>query len=274
MFIATFFFAAMNLLVKLIPNIPAIEIVFFRSLVSLVLSFIILKGNRVNIWGNNKPVLLLRGATGAVALILYFLTLQRIPLASAVTIQFLSPIFTTILGIFIVKEKVKPLQWLFFAMAFAGVLLVSGFDPRISGTYLAIGVTASVFSGLAYNFIRKVNTTEHPLVIVLYFPLITLPLTGLYCLFFWTHPVGMEWLILLMIGVMTQFVQYFMTKAYQLEELSKVAGIKYFGVIYALGIGYVFFDETFQWLSFAGMGLVLIGVFLNLWYKQRKAAAV
>ena len=87
MFISTFFFAVMNLLVKMIPNIPAIEIVFFRSLVSLVLSFVILKGARVNIWGNNKLVLLLRGGTGAVALIMYFLTLQVIPLASAVTIQ-------------------------------------------------------------------------------------------------------------------------------------------------------------------------------------------
>ena len=69
---------------------------------------------------------------------------------------------------------------------------------------------------------------------------------------------------------MTQFVQYFMTRAYQVDEISRVAGVKYVGVIYALGIGYVFFDETFQLIWFLGMGLVLIGIFLNLWYKQRK----
>lgn len=271
MLISSLFFAGMNLLVKMLPGIPAVEIVFFRSLISFVLSYAILKKINVPVFGKNHKVLLLRGSTGAVALIMYFFTLQVIPLASAVTIQFLSPIFTTILGIFLVKEKVKPWQWLFFAMAFAGVIVVQGFDPRISLAYLAIGIVSSLFSGLAYNFIRKLNTTEHPLVIVFYFPLVTLPITGLYSAFNWVQPSGVEWLILLLIGIMTQFAQYFMTRAYQSEELSKVSSLKYVGIIYALGLGYVFFDETFNLMSYLGMALVLVGVALNVWYKSKKA---
>ena len=107
MFYSTLFFALMNLGVKLIPNIPAIEIVFFRSLISFVLSYSILKSIKVSIWGNNKKILLSRGTAGAIALVMYFTTLQHIPLASAVTIQFLSPIFTTIIGIYLVREKVS-----------------------------------------------------------------------------------------------------------------------------------------------------------------------
>jgi len=75
----------------MVPHIPAVEIVFFRSLVSLVLSYLILTKAKVSVWGNNRKVLISRGFTGAIALILYFITLQVIPLASAVTIQFLSP---------------------------------------------------------------------------------------------------------------------------------------------------------------------------------------
>lgn len=274
MLVSTLFFTGMNLLVKMVPNIPAIEIVFFRSLVSLVLSYGFLARLRISVWGNNKKLLIGRGISGAVALILYFTTLQVMPLASAVTIQFLSPIFTTILGIFVVREKVKPWQWAFFAIAFGGVLVIEGFDPRVSAFFGVMGIISALFSGFTYNLIRKMGTSEHPLVIVFYFPLVTLPVTGIYCYFFWVNPIGMEWLLLILIGVMTQFAQYFMTMAYQNEELSKVAPLKYFGVLYAIILGYVFFGETFNWLTYTGMIMVIVGVILNVWYKQRLTSRV
>ncbi|MEQ8927254.1 MAG: DMT family transporter [Fulvivirga sp.] len=273
MLLATFFFSLMNVFVKMVPDIPAVEIVFFRSVVSLFLSFFFLRIQSVNIWGKNKKVLLLRGVCGAVALILYFTTLQLIPLASAVTIQFLSPIFSSILGIYIVKEKVKPWQWIFYLLAFSGVILVKGFDPRITPSLFAIGIVSAFFSGLAYNFIRKLKQTEHPLVIVFYFPLVTLPVTGLISAFDWYKPHGSEWFILLLVGVFTQVAQYFMTKAYQAEELSKIASLKYLGLIYALGFGYVFFEETFNLMTYLGMTVMIVGVVLNVWYKNNLANA-
>jgi drug/metabolite transporter (DMT)-like permease len=268
MLLATFFFSLMNVFVKLIPNIPAVEIVFFRSVVSLILSYFFLKVQGVSIWGKNKKYLLLRGMSGAIALILYFTTLQAMPLASAVTIQFLSPIFTAIMGIYIVKERVKPLQWIFFLMAFVGVIMIKGFDPRITPYLFTIGIISAVFSGLSYNFIRKLKLTEHPLVIVFYFPLVTLPVTGIISYFDWIEPIGWEWGILLLVGVMTQLAQYFMTKAYQAEELSKVASLNYIGIIYALGFGILFFGELFNIMTYVGMFIMLAGVFLNVWYKN------
>lgn len=272
MLLATLLFTCMNVLVKLIPHIPAIEIIFFRSIISLVLSFAILQSKKVPVLGNNKKLLLLRGAAGALALVCYFITLQNIPLASAVTLQYLSPVFTTVLGIFLVKEKVKPLQFIFFGLAFAGVLLVKGFDPRVDTLYLFLGIGAGFFAGLAYNIIRKLNTTEHPLVIVFYFPLVTIPLTLLYVVTNWVQPQGIEWVYLLLIGLLTQFAQYFMTMAYQQEELSKVASLNYIGIIYAIGFGYLVFDETFHPLTYVGMMLVLAGVILNLQYKRKLVA--
>lgn len=269
MLLATLLFTCMNVLVKLIPYIPAVEIIFFRSVISLVMSYVALASQRVPVLGNNKKLLLLRGATGALALVCYFITLQNIPLASAVTLQYLSPVFTAVLGIFLVREKVKPMQFLFFGLAFAGVLIVKGFDPRMETIYLLLGIGAGFFAGLAYNIIRKLNTTEHPLVIVFYFPLVTIPLTLWYVVTHWVQPAGMEWVYLILIGVLTQFAQYFMTKAYQLEELSKVASLNYIGIIYALVFGYLVFDETFHPLTYVGMMLVLAGVVLNVQYKRR-----
>lgn len=270
MVVSTFLFAMMNVLVKTVSNIPAVEIVFFRSVVSLVISVGMLQMNGVSLFGKkkNRLLLILRGSCGAVALVMYFFLLQVIPLATAVVLQFLAPVFTTILGIFIVKEKVNPVQWLFFMLAFLGVFIVYGFDTRITPWYLLLGVMASMFAGLAYNFIRKIRMSEHPLVIVLYFPLVTGPLTGAWSALNWVQPQGMEWLYLLLIGVLTQFAQYFMTRSYQTEELSKVSSINYTGIIYALSFGWIFFDEQFNFMTYLGMALVIVGVIMNVWYKN------
>lgn len=268
MLLATFLFSMMNVTVKLLPHIPAVEVVFFRSVVSFFISFVVLKATKVPIWGNNKKLLVLRGAAGAMALIMYFRLIQEIPLASATTILFLSPIFATILGIFFVGEKVKLVQWIFFLVSFAGIIMIKGFDTRIGAIYLLLGFASSLFSGVAYNCIRKLNTSEHPLVIIFYFPLVTLPITAVLSYFNWVTPRGYDWFILLLVGVLTQIAQYFMTRSFQMEEISKVASLRYLGIIYALLIGYFFFDEKFGVMVYFGMALTILGVVLNIWYKH------
>ncbi len=266
---ATLFFSLMNVAVKLLPHIPAVEIVFFRSLVSLVISLGFLKASKIPIWGKNHKWLILRGASGAMALILYFRLMQEIPLASATTILFLSPAFATILGVFFVKEKVRPVQWIFFLISFIGIVMVKGFDARIGTIYLLLGFSSSLFSGVAYNCIRKLNTTEHPLVIIFYFPLVTLPITGIWTYFNWVAPQGLDWFILLMVGLLTQIAQYFMTRSFQTEEISKVASLRYLGIVYALVFGFLFFDEKFGYLVYFGMVLTILGVVLNIWFKHQ-----
>ncbi|REE01067.1 DMT family transporter [Marinoscillum furvescens] len=269
MLVATFMFTLMKVCVKLVPHIPAIEVILFRSLISLVISVYYLRKQRVSVWGNNKPILVLRGATGAVALITYFSLIQQIPLATMSTLQYLAPIFTAILGIFLVKEKVRPWQWVFFAVSFAGVLVVRGFDDRISLLHLGMGIGASLFMGLAYNFIRMLKTSEHPLVIIFYFPLVLLPIAGVWSAMVWVQPQGWDWLVLLAVGLCTQIAQFFMTKSYQSEELSKVSILNYIGLIYALLFGWVLFDETFNLMTYLGMALVIAGVALNVVLKKK-----
>ncbi len=270
MVLATVFFALMNVLVKYIPRIGAVEIVFFRSVVSLVMSYAILRQKRVSVWGNNKKWLIIRGIAGSTGLLFFFATIKMMPLGSAIAIQYMSPVFTSLLGVFIAKEKVKPLQWLFFAMAFAGVVAIQGFDPRVTPGQVVLGVAGAMAAGMAYNSIRKLKTSDHPLVIIFYFPLITIPVTGLILLTgHWRTPNSTELLILLAIGVATQFAQYFMTKAYQSDVLSKIAPIQYIGIVFALGFGYFLFDETYDFKSGLGIMIIILGVILNVWYKNR-----
>lgn len=267
MLLAGVFFSMMNVSVKYIPHIPAVEIIVFRSLFSLIFSFLVLRKLKISVLGNDKRGLIIRGVVGSISLILFFYTLQRIPLASAVTIQYLSPIFTTILGVFILKEKVRPLQYLFFAMAFAGALVVQGLDSRVDMLSVIFGLISSITSGIAYIMIRKLKNSEHPLVIIFYFPLVTLPFALVITYFDWITPIGWDWLILLWIGICTQFAQYFMTVAYQTGNVSKVSSLSYMGVLYALIFGFFLFGETFDFMSYIGMGLVVVGILLNLRVK-------
>jgi len=264
MLLATFCFALMNVLVKLISHIPAVEIVFFRAIITLVISFVMLKRSKVNIWGNNRKVLFLRGLFGSTALTLFFVTIQNIPLATASLIHYLKPIFTALIASMVLREKIHPLQWFFFALSFIGIFIIKGFDSRISLLFLSLGVFSAISAGAAYNCIRYLKGSEHPVVIVMYFPLVATPITGVLMFWTWVTPSLWDLFLLLTIGILTQIAQVLMTKSYQLEEASKIASVSYSGAIYALMFGFVFFNESFNFWVLVGMLLVILGVLLNL----------
>lgn len=279
MLLSTVLFAGMNACVKQLHHLPALEVIFFRSVFSIVASYVALRRLGVAPFGRNHRLLISRGGTGALALMCYFVSLQHLPLATAVTVQYLAPVCTAVLGIWLVREPVRGWQWVFFALSLGGVLLVqrggAGGAAGLAGpglVYLGMGVLSALLSGLSYNAIRRLRGREHPLVIVFYFPLVSLPLAAGACLFNWQTPHGTDWLWLLACGAFTQSAQVAMTRAYQLERLSRVAPLNYLGMFYALGLGYLFFAETFGPLAYAGMALVLLGVGFNAWYIQRAGA--
>jgi drug/metabolite transporter (DMT)-like permease len=268
--LSTFFFALMNLCIKFVPHIPAVELILFRSLISLILSYALIRHLGLKPLGNNRKFLLLRGFFGMLSLTTFFFTLQKMPLASAVTLQYLSPIFTVLFAVFFLKEKVHPVQWLCFAVAFAGVAIIRGFDTRMEPLFLMLGIVSAMFSGLAYNSVRKLKDSDHPLVVVFYFPLVALPFAVVACFFNWKTPVGVEWIWLILIGVFTQIAQVNLTYALQNERLAEISGLNYLGILYALFFGWFFFDETYHWVALIGIFLVLTGVLLNFFLKKGK----
>jgi drug/metabolite transporter (DMT)-like permease len=259
-------FAAMNVGVKLLPGIPVAEIVFFRALVSLIISYLILVRKGIPILGNNRKILIMRGLFGTSALLLFFYTIHVLPLASAMVIHYLSPIFTAIIAHLVLGERMAVRQIFYFSISFIGILVMKGFDARLTWLDLFAGVAAAFLSGAAYNSIRRLKFSEDSHVIILYFPLIALPVTAVYMFFFagWVTPNMQQLGLLIMVGILTQIAQYFLTKAYQSELANKVAAISNIGIIYALGIGLWIFDEVFNPWSVVGMVLVVLGVVLNV----------
>ncbi len=270
MFLSTLAFALANVFVKQVSHLPTMEIVFFRCAFGVVFCYIGLRKAGADWRGSNRKLLLMRGLFGTTALYLFFLTVKEIPLASAMTIQYLSPIFTTIIAIFLLKEKVKSVQWLFYAMAFVGILFIEQFDTRITLLFLVIGIVSAFCSGVAYNLVRTLREREHPLTVVLHFQLVGLIVGFLFTIFNWATPKGRDWFYLFLIGVFSQLGQIFLTNALQKERAASVAIVTYTGLTYGLLIGWFVFGEAQTVESLLGMLLVVGGVMLSVIYSKRR----
>ncbi len=277
MLLSAFFFSLMNVLARLLPAIPAVELAFFRSIITLLLSVGMLRWQGQSVWGNNKKLLLMRGLFGSAGLIMYFMTLQQMELASAVVIQYLSPVFAGLIAWLVLGERSRRIQWLFLGLCVLGVALVKGFGG-VDTRWFLVGLSSAFFSGCAYNVIRALSGKESPNVILFYFPVVTLPITLFWILLFpgqWVQPSGSDWLLLLLFGLFTQAGQYFMTRAYQADQVSKVTPATYTGVVYSLCFGWFLFGEQSGFYELLGMLLVVAGVVLNTqverinrWWKK------
>ena len=264
MFFATIFFMVVKIFVKMLPHIPPMEIVFFRCLISFLITYYLLKSKGHNILGTNRSLLMMRGIFGTIGLYCYFVILQEIPLATASTLIYFTPLFTSLVGVFLLREKMSIIQWILLLIAFFGIILIQGFDSRVNIFYLLIGLGGSLCAAFAYSIIRYLRDKEHSLVLMIYFPMIAFPIGGLISIFNWVQPNLIDLFLLILIGVFTQFAQYFMTKAFQSEKVSKVSIVSYSELVFVLLIGNIFFDEKFEFLVYLGMILVTFGVVLNI----------
>ena len=156
------------------------------------------------------------------------------------------------------------IQWILLLIAFFGIILIQGFDSRVNIFYLLIGLGGSLCAAFAYSIIRYLRDKEHSLVLMIYFPMIAFPIGGLISIFNWVQPNLIDLSLLILIGVFTQFAQYFMTKAFQSEKVSKVSIVSYSELVFVLLIGNIFFDEKFEFLVYLGMILVTFGVVFNI----------
>lgn len=263
MLLGIFCFAIVNAMAKLMAHIPVHELIFFRSIVSFTFCAWYVRRYGIPFWGNNRKWLALRGLLGLVALALFFSTIKNMPLATASVIQYLSPIFTVLIATRLNNQQVRPIQWLYFLIAFLGVVCVKGFDERVSLGWLLVGIVSAVFSGFAYNAIIRSKGTDHPMTIVMYFPMIALPITAVACAFDWVQPSGWDWLWLLLMSIFTQIAQYATTVALHTDDASKVTPWNYFGALFAVIIGYLLFDENVDYFSLLGMLLIVFGVVMN-----------
>lgn len=270
MLLSTLFFAMMSTMVKYLKDFGAFQLVFFRSLGTLVFTMSFIIYWKIPLWGNQKKLLLLRGLTGTSSMVLFFMALHFMTLGSAVTLRYTAPLFVALLAILFLGEKIELIQWVFFCISFLGVVLVKGFDTSVDFLGLGIILLSSLTSAITYILISKIGSKDHYVVIINYFMLTATLVGASGSLFQWKTPQATEWLYFILLGLFGLIAQIFMTQAFQIGPAYKIAPFKFVEVIFSLAFGVLVFMDVYTFYSILGMILIIFGLLLNGFYKRNK----
>ena len=284
-------FSLMSVFVKAVgERIPVAEVVLARSLVSLVLSVLMLRQVGLSPWGNRRWLLVLRGVIGTGALLCVFAALEQLPLAPATVLQYLQPTITALLAWLLLKERLGGrivlaalLGWLAVVLLsspaelsgllgpLAGTLLGHSSMPLpLTGVLLALG--GAVLSACAYVSVRALGRSEHPLVIVFYFPLVGLVLTLPAVIAEPVLPSMREALALVGVGLFTQLGQIGVTRGLLRLPAARATAMSYGQVPLAALWGWCFFREPLDPDTAMAALLVLAATLLSLRRAPQPAA--
>ena len=267
---AAFAFSLMSLFVKMVgQRLPSQQIVLVRSVVTLIYSIALLQWAGQPFWGNNKPLLILRGLFGFAALSCFFFALTKLPLADATVIHYTNPVFTALLAAAFLGESLSRTDMAGGLLSLAGITLVAqpsflfGGSSELPLLYVGIAVLGALLSAGAYVTVRRLRKTEHPLVIIFYFPLVTLAASAPTALPSAVWPTPLEWLILIVgVGVTAQVGQLLLTQGLHEERAGRAMSMSYLQIVFAALWGLFFFDEYPDAVSLAGALLVVGGTYL------------
>lgn len=262
-------FAFMNGVVKYLEDLSPYQLVFFRAITSFFLCIAYMYQYKIDMLGEQKKWLILRGLVGTTSVTLFFLAIKLIPLGSAVTLRYLSPIFAAILALIFLGEKIGKIQWLLFFLAFMGAAILKGFDLRITPSGFLLILLSALFSGVVYVIIKRIGNTEHPMVIVGYFMAIASGAGLLLSIGSWAWPDISLYPFIISLGIFGFFGQVFMTMAIQKDDLVKVIPFKYTEVVLVVVIGFVWFGEGFDLIAILGILLIVIAMICNVLLTKR-----
>jgi drug/metabolite transporter (DMT)-like permease len=265
-------FSLMGVCVKQVGGrIPAAEVVLARAIVSVALSWWMLRRAGIPPWGKRRWLLIWRGAIGTAALLCVYAALAALPLASATVLQYLYPPFTALLAWLMLGERIGKRVVAAMALGWLGVLLVAqpGGSMALAWQPVLIAIAGALFTALAYVSVRSLGQSEHPLVIVFYFPLVALPLSLPLVALDPVLPTPMEMLWLLGVGLFTQLGQVYLTRSLMALPAARATAISYVQVVFAGGWGWLLFGEAIDAWTIAGAALVLAATLVSLSQRQR-----
>jgi len=269
MILASICFALVGAIIRFVGNIPLMEMIFFRSLPSILILPVILKNKNISLKGGNKPLLLFRCFFGFLSTVGYFYTFKTMTMTDAMTIRQLSPFFIIILAAIFLKERISLQRIPVFLLVFLGSLLVIKPGIRLEMLPAIVGMSAAIFSAGAHVSLRNLRLTDHPLVIVnfFYFGSGLMALVMLLWQKNFVIPDLVSLINLILLGLVALGAQIALTKAYQMAPAGMISLYTYSQIIFATIFGLLFFRELPDLLSIFGAFLIIISGYLN--YKLK-----
>ena len=279
MFLSICAFSVMDIIVKWSHNYPVGEVLFFRGFCGMITIFFIIPRDRyLNFYKTNRPFLhLKRCVSGLIAIVAIFIALRKLPLATVVSITFAAPIFTTIMSIFFLSEKVGFYRWLAVIIGFIGVLIIS--EPGFNSLNIYYIYPIIFCLGLSYVAIaiKQLSSTEPVWLIGLYFSFSILVMSLFTIPQGWILPNLKDLFLLSMVGILGGLANLWLTQSYKYSDVSLVTPLKYLALLFAIFFGYIFWSEIPSSKTLFGATLVIISSIIifrrEIYHKKQVSIA-
>lgn len=275
---AAFVLAGLLACVKLASEkgIHLAEIMFWRQLptIPILFAWFAVRGRLEVLKTRRSASHLKRSGFGIVGMAMNFGAATLLPLAVATTLNYSSAIFAVILSALVLREPTGPWRWSAVVMGFAGVVLIAqpwGNELPLFGAAIALG--AALMIALISVQLRDLGRTEHPLTIVFYFSLFTVPLLALAMPFVASGHTTVEWLLLLACGIIGLLGQALLTAALRYGAVANVIVMDYSGLVWATLFGWLVFDNLPPSSTWIGAPLVVAAGLLIAWREHRLGLA-
>lgn len=268
MVVAALGFAIMGALVKVgAQKFSSGELVFYRSVFGFIVIWLYIYAKKLPL---ATPVMfkqMSRALVGFASLVLFFYAIAHLPLATAITLNYTSPLFLAVFTPFLLHEKPKKILFVTLAIGFIGVMLL--LKPGMSHqNWLAgcLGLLSGMGAALAYVHVKQLGKLHEPdWRTVFYFTLLSTIGAGLWMLFDRFHALDWEDLpILLGLGVSATIGQLAMTRAYRTGDTLVVASLAYVTVVLASLFGVIWWHEDLSLDAWIAIGLIILSSIISL----------
>lgn len=272
--LSAFFFALMNVFVRLSGDLPSMQKSFFRNVVALIFALIILKKNGVWFSGKkeNLKYLFLRSLFGTIGVLCNFYAVDHLVLADASMLNKMSPFFAIIFSFLILKEKIKLPQAMIVAGAFLGSLLIIKPTTEIfSSPEALIGLMGGLCAGVAYTYVRVLGQKgeKGPFVVFVFSAFSCVILLPFLVLDY--HPMNaMQLIYLLLAGLSAAGGQFTITAAYFHAPAKEISVYDYSQIIFAAILGFFIFGQIPDWMSWIGYTVIIAMAVVMFIYNNRK----
>lgn len=272
---AAFFFACMNVCIRMAGDVPTIQKSFFRNFVAMLVAAVMLlregKGFRPAD-SKNWPFLLARMCFGTIGILANFYAVDHLILSDASMLNKMSPFFAVLASLFLLKEKLSGVQVISLVGAFSGALCI--IKPSLSNIDLLpslIGFAGGVSAGVAYTFVRMLGQRgERSSYIVFAFSAFSCLVTVPKLLFGFSPMTARQTLWLLGAGLCAAGGQFSITGAYRCAPAREISVYDYSQVIFAAILGFVLFGDRPDLLSVLGYIIICGMAVLNFLHNNRK----
>lgn len=260
MLAAGLLFACMGVFVKLgSAHFSSAELVFYRSVIGLAVIYAITRHQQLPLATRHWKLHLGRSLSGFVALLLYFYAISALPLATAVTLNYTSPLFLALLTTLWLKERAHWPLVLAIMLGFAGVVVL--LQPTLNQEQFfagCIGLVSGFLAGIAYFNVKQLGEIGEPeWRVVFYFTLVSTLCAGVWMLLNTFHSVNREnLLILLGLGTTATLAQFAMTRAYGKGKTLVSGSLAYSTVVFASLFGIVLWGEVLPVSGWLAIGLI------------------